>query len=89
VGAAYLLAGQTEEAIRWLEETTKICNGLWFPVEHTRAYARLGQAREAKGDPHGACTAYRVVLERWGSAKPRSVTAEAVKARVKALKCPR
>ncbi len=52
-----------------------------------RASYFLGQALEQKRDTAGACAAYKVVLDRWGNAKPRSVTADKVKERVKALGC--
>jgi serine/threonine-protein kinase len=89
LGAAHLLGGRADEAARYLEEATATCNMLWTPIEHTRAFAWLGQAYEAKGDKARACTAYRVVIDRWGSAKPRSVTAEKARKRIRALKCPR
>jgi serine/threonine-protein kinase len=57
-------------------------------MEHTRALAWLGHARAAKHDTAGACAAYRVVLERWGNAKPRSVTADDVRKRARALSGP-
>jgi serine/threonine-protein kinase len=89
IGPAYWLGGRAEDALSWLEKATKICNGLSFPVEHTRAHAWLGQALEARGDKEGACAAYRVVVERWGEAKRRSVTASMVQSRMKALSCRR
>jgi serine/threonine-protein kinase len=58
------------------------------PMAHTRALAHLGMAREATGDKDGACRAYASVLARWGSAKPRSVTADEVRAKARALDCP-
>jgi serine/threonine-protein kinase len=88
VGLTFLLAGRTNEAIEWLEQAVKVCRAFDFPIEHTQAHAALGQAREAKGDKEGACAAYKGLLDRWGNAKPRSVTAEAAKKRVKLLGCP-
>lgn len=87
VGSTYLLAGQVDEAIRWSEEASRSCLALHSPVEHTRAFAWLGRAREARGDKQGACAAFRRVLERWGDAKPRSVTAEMARERIQALGC--
>jgi serine/threonine-protein kinase len=87
VGVTFLLAGRTDEAIQWLEQATKVCRALELPVEHTQAHAWLGQALEVKGDKERACAAYNVVLDRWGQAKPRSVTAEGVKKRAKLLGC--
>jgi serine/threonine-protein kinase len=57
------------------------------PPWHVFAAMHLAEAREASGDGVGACEAYRTVLDRWGSAKPRSTTAEAARARVRALGC--
>jgi eukaryotic-like serine/threonine-protein kinase len=52
-----------------------------------QAYAWLGQAREKKGDKPGACAAYSVVLDYWGHAKPKSVTANETRLRTKTLDC--
>jgi serine/threonine-protein kinase len=60
---------------------------LEHPVEHTRAHLWLGLLREAKHDKEGACAAYRVVLARWGKAKPPSVTAAKAAERTRALSC--
>jgi serine/threonine-protein kinase len=86
-GRTFLLADRVDEALPWLEAATKTCRALELPVLHTRAHLWLGQAREKKGDRAGACAAYGVVLDRWGKAKPRSVTADEARARAKALGC--
>jgi serine/threonine-protein kinase len=87
IGRLHLLAGHADDAIRFLEDATKSCRALEHPVLHTRAHDWLGRAREEKGDKAGACAAYRVVIERWGAANPRSVTAEHARERGKALGC--
>jgi eukaryotic-like serine/threonine-protein kinase len=87
VGRTLLLAGRVDDAIPWLERASRACNALTAPFESTHAHWRLGQAREQKGDTAGACTEYQRVLDRWGHAKPRSVTADAVRERSKALGC--
>ena len=87
VGRTYLLAGRTDDAITWLGQATQNCAALQFPFEQTRAFLWLGQAKESKGDTKGACGAYRVVLDRWGHAKPKSVSADQARARVSALGC--
>ncbi len=87
VGRTFFLAGRTDEAMPWLERAAKTCRALELPVEHTRAALWLGAAREAKGDKEGACAAYRVVRDRWGKAKPRSVTAEKAAERLRGLGC--
>jgi serine/threonine-protein kinase len=89
VGRTYLLAGRVEDALPVLERMTRSCYALSFPLEHTRAHYFLGLAREHTGDRDGACKAYGVVKERWGNARPRSVTAEKAQARMKALRCGR
>ena len=89
IGRAYALAGRTDDAIATLTRATHTCFPVDFPIEHTRAHYFLGVAEEAKGDVPAACAAYRVVRERWGEARPRSVTAELAAARITALKCPR
>ena len=52
-----------------------------------RAQVLLGEAMAAQGDVPGACAAYRVVVERWGKAKPKSVTAERAAAGLAELDC--
>ncbi|MGD0528883.1 MAG: protein kinase [Polyangiaceae bacterium] len=47
----------------------------------------LGQMLEQKSDRDGACGQYASVLARWGSAKPRSITAEQARARSKTIGC--
>jgi serine/threonine-protein kinase len=87
VGRTYLLAGRNDEALTWLTRAAKTCRVLDYPVAHTRAQLWLGLAREAAHDKEGACAAYRVVLSRWGKAKPKSVTADKAAERAKALSC--
>ena len=87
VGKTLLLAGKTDEAIASLTKATSSCIALYQPIAHTRASLHLGMALEAKGDKSGACAAYRRVVDRWKSAKPRSVTAEQAKKRQAALGC--
>jgi serine/threonine-protein kinase len=57
------------------------------PFGHVHAALDLGRALEAKNDTPGACDAYAKVLARFGKAKPRSVSAEAARARRSALRC--
>lgn len=89
IGHTYLLAGRAEEAVTYLKRAVANCHVFSWPFVMTRAALDLGQALEATGDKPGACGAYKVVLDRWGNAKPRSVTADKAKERVKALSCPR
>ena len=87
IGSTYLLAGQVDDAIPYLARAVANCGGFRHPFVHTRAELQLGQALESKGDAKGACGAYLKVLDRWGNAKPRSMSAEKAKARRKALSC--
>lgn len=87
VGHAYLLAGKLDEAVAHLRAGVASCGGVGDPIAQTRASLWFGQALEAKGDGRGACAAYRAVLDRWGSAKPRSITADRARARIAALAC--
>jgi serine/threonine-protein kinase len=87
VGHAYLLADRTDEAIAALRKGNATCTLLHDPIGSTRGWLDLGTALEQKGDRAGACDAYKVVVGRWGKAKPRSVTAEKAKARSGALAC--
>ncbi|MFT3766398.1 MAG: tetratricopeptide repeat protein [Minicystis sp.] len=86
IGLMHFLTGDNIEALRWLNEATRACMALDFPLEHTRAHYWLGRVREEVKDP-SACDAYAVVVRRWGEARPPSVTARKAQARMKALGC--
>jgi serine/threonine-protein kinase len=86
-GIALGLAGQAEQALPYLEKAVRSCDLLSHPFDHLRARLVLGQVREQKGDIPGACAAYQDVIARWGNARPRSVTADAARARTAALGC--
>ncbi len=61
------------------------CLALADPLPRTWAQFYLGMALEGTGDVEGARAAYRTVVERWGKATPRSVTAEKARKRLLAL----
>jgi serine/threonine-protein kinase len=86
-GHAYLLAGRTQDAVASLTGAARACTTLVDPFGSTRGLFDLGGALEASGDRAKACDAYRGVLDRWGHAKPRSVTADRARARMAALGC--
>jgi serine/threonine-protein kinase len=88
VGKVLLLAGHPAEALPELRAAAATCSALQAPIEHTRAHFYLGEALEQTGDRPAACSEYGAVLSRWGSAKPRSVTADRARARRSALACP-
>jgi tetratricopeptide (TPR) repeat protein len=88
MGRTALLAGDVDRAIDWLKQASGTCYTSESPVLFAqRARLDLGQAYEQKGDPAAACETYAKVVAQWGHAKPRSVTAEQAKARMKALHC--
>jgi eukaryotic-like serine/threonine-protein kinase len=87
LGKMYLLSGRPAEAIPHLERATNDCGIFLQPIGNTLGHHQLGMAREATGDKQGACAAYRVVLDRWGRAKPRVPAAEDARARATALGC--
>jgi serine/threonine-protein kinase len=86
-GKVLLLAGKTADALPLLRVAASSCSALPAPLDHTWASLNLGLALEATGDGAGACAAYRVVLERWGAARPRSITADRARTRSAALGC--
>jgi serine/threonine protein kinase len=87
VGHAYLLAERVDDAVPPLRGGTATCTVLSDPMGNTRGWLDLGAALEQKRDRAGACEAYKVVLDRWGHAQPRSVTADHARARSAALAC--
>jgi hypothetical protein len=93
LGRVLLLAGRPADAAPHLEQAALACvifrnYAPYAPSGFvTRAAFDLGEAREALGDRAGACDAYRRVLARWGESKPRSVTADRARARMKSLLC--
>ncbi len=89
IGRTYLLAGRTEEAIAALERATRDCFPVDHPIEHTRAHYFFLVSRARRRDVSRACATYRVVRERWGGARPRSITGDLAVARLAALKCPK
>jgi serine/threonine-protein kinase len=89
MGQVLLLAGHVDEAIPHLQRAQHACFTPDYVPSHQLSAELLGEALESKGDKDGACAAYAEVLVRWGSAKPRSVTADKARAHTKALGCGR
>ncbi len=87
IGRLFLLSGEPARAVPWLQGAARLCDVVDDPLLLTWAQAWLGEALEQTGDTKGACEAYAVVLKRWGKATPRSITADAVRKRVRALTC--
>ncbi|HEY8089928.1 MAG TPA: hypothetical protein VIF09_18835, partial [Polyangiaceae bacterium] len=87
VGRTFLLGGRLDDAVTWLEKSARACNVLSDPFSSTRAHLWLGEAREQKGDKAAACSEYAVVVDRWGHARPKSVTADEARAHRRTLGC--
>jgi tetratricopeptide (TPR) repeat protein len=87
LGKVLLLSGDAAGARPWLEKP-HVCSAHDAPLLRTRTMDWLGRAREATGDTPGACEAYGRVVTRWGTATPRSVTADHARGRMRALACP-
>ncbi|MGO8996086.1 MAG: protein kinase domain-containing protein [Polyangiaceae bacterium] len=85
LGAMNAFTGHGAEAISYLERAETSCYVLEEVMDLTHDAYALGVAKEQTGDLPGARAAYQKVLDRWGSAKPRSVTAEKARARLRAL----
>jgi tetratricopeptide (TPR) repeat protein len=89
LGRAALLAGDVDRAIEWLQHATSVCFASDTPVLFAQqARLELGRAYELKGDTARACATYRSISTRWTATRPRCVTADKAKARLKALHCP-
>jgi serine/threonine-protein kinase len=85
VGALFLRAGDVDRAIPYLRRGAGTCfmmNSVWTAM-HARFL--LADALVAKGERDEPRALYRSILDRWSAAKPRSVTADAIRARLKAL----
>jgi serine/threonine-protein kinase len=89
IGRTYLLAGRLDQAVATLGHASRACFvfDYFVPIFSTWAAFELGEALEARADTPGACAAYRVVRNRWGSAVPFSKTAAKAEARRRALRC--
>jgi serine/threonine-protein kinase len=96
-GKVYALAGNADAAIPLLRAEVGSCGEgrvsrlpgqMWWQASRMRNRLLLGGQLEQKGDRAGACEQYAAILARWGNAKPRSLTAEAARARATALTCP-
>ncbi len=88
IGRTLLLGARPQEALESLRMVSRSCMGLGEPVAYVQAQLELGEAHEALSETPQACEAYARVLERWGKARPRSVSAELARSRMAALRCP-
>lgn len=85
LGHVYARAEAFPDAVAPLQLATRACTGLMWPRASTQAFFDLGLSLEHTGDLRAARAAYGTVLQRWGDAKPRSVTAESARARLNGL----
>jgi serine/threonine-protein kinase len=83
-GDLLLRGGRVGDALPRLKVGAARCELGLGPVQ---ARLHLGEALEHTGDHAGACAAYGSVLQRWGHAKPRSVTADEARAHATKLGC--
>jgi eukaryotic-like serine/threonine-protein kinase len=87
LGRLEWLASNPEAARPLLEEATTSCNAFRFPFLHTRALHALGAILQAEGEKDSACAAFQKVIDRWGKATPRSITADDARKRMAELGC--
>jgi serine/threonine-protein kinase len=85
-GRVARLAGDLEGAAAALEAASRACSAD-DSISPRRAELLLGQVREAQKDTNGACEAYARVVAKWGHAKPKSITADQARDRMRALRC--
>ncbi len=87
VGRTFWLAGREDEGLAYLRSAAHSCSAGVHPIPWIRAHAWLAEALAKRGDVAAACVENDVVLQTWGDAKPRSVTAEAARVRARSLGC--
>jgi hypothetical protein len=83
----HAIAGDARGAIPHLEAFVRSCSGDSFLL-YVHALVALGHARAEVGDVSGACDAYARILGHWGSAKPKSISADEARAQRARLRCP-
>jgi serine/threonine-protein kinase len=85
------MAGRGEEARPRLERVARSCSGILGGPFGTFMWARthlyLDELDEQRGDKAAACAQFAKILDRWGHAKPRSVTADEARAHARKLGC--
>ena len=85
IGRVFLLAGQIDDALPFLERGAHACFALEYPIDIRWARLELGEALESKGERAEACDAYRPLVIERGSIVSRS--AKRAIARARALGC--
>jgi serine/threonine-protein kinase len=87
LGRLFWIAGDLDRAIPLLASAAHSCFGYSHVLEQMHAHHELALALAERGDVEGACASEQVVVERWGNARPRSVTANAARDHMRALGC--
>jgi serine/threonine-protein kinase len=96
-GRTLLLGGDVDAALPRLRAGAAWCGytpqsaaelgGIGWDIARWQVRHTLGLALEQKGDTQGACAEYARVLERWGKARPRSLTADEARKHATVLGC--
>jgi serine/threonine-protein kinase len=86
LGIALVAEGRYAEAESVLERLTRRCDALTETLETMRGLLALGEAREKLSNEDGARAAYKRIVAVWGKAKPPSITADAAKKRLAAMR---
>ncbi len=84
VGRTLLRGGRPDLAVPWLARAAHQCVQLDSPIPRMHAWLDLGEGLSRTGDREGARQAYEEILRSWGSARPRSVTADEARRRLAA-----
>jgi serine/threonine-protein kinase len=88
LATAYALAGRSAEARAIFAKVGGECSLAIYTRPMMTEHLLRARLDEQDGNKPSACAHYAKILERWGHAKPRSVTADEARARSKALACP-
>ncbi len=91
LGRALAVAGRADDALPFLREASRSCGMLEgydnFVITRVQARLDLAEVLAQKGDKAGACEWLHKIVAQWGNARPRSVTADKARERVRALGC--
>jgi serine/threonine-protein kinase len=88
IGKLFELTGDDARALEWDSIVTRMCGRLRTPLLALPTHLRVGEIHARRGEKDLACKELGFVLDRWGRAKPRSVTAERARAAAKKAGCP-
>jgi serine/threonine-protein kinase len=88
LATVYMLAGRTADARRIYDGLGGVCAPATETLGVMKEQLYRGRLDEESGNTPSACAHYAKILERWGHAKPRSVTADEARAHATKLGCP-